>query len=619
MLKALLVCGLACSCVSSPRLIAQTVTAAQVTKEQWHEDLKFLAAELPRRHANAFHFMSRTAFEHEVRQLDRSLDELNRDEIFVGMDRIANAIGDGHTYIRVPADAPIFPVHFERFGQDYRLVSSQDIPGARDALGGQLLKIGGMPIAQAEQLLLALTPADETPALRRVRTTALINDGMVLNGLRITPERNTVRYVVRTEGGRDVALEYHGQANQFRGAEITDILETGWLRPVPHPALYLQQPDKTFWCTYLPASKTGYCDFRSYDDLNRTARTLTELIKHHHPENLVIDLRLNAGGDFDEGLKYVVNPIRRMTTINRPGHLFVLIGPRTFSAAMANAAHFRQRTKAILVGQPIGEKPNSYQEAREMVLPNSRWIVRYSVRFYRFVSGRENLIRPDREIVETWADFRSGRDPVMDWVLRSVERQHPSSSTVSFRGRRRLARSWIDQVAGRRSRVWEERLVGGADAEIGKPAIGATIGRPVQGVQAAAMGGQDTVLMTEFARDVPVVAVGGQVAVPTNEAEVLHGGIAVLGGARLAAQRQAPELLSQDDVDDSRDGIRGRCVAWTSIMSPTTELVRRGNHVLLELAIRQRVRDDVKFHLREDHVISTHQHATALARRAYFE
>ena len=387
-------------------------------------DLKFLAIELPKRHANAFHFLPKPVFVQEVSQLDRTLDDLNRDEIFVGMDRIENSIGDGHTYIRVPADAPIFPVHFERFGEDYRLISTRDIPGARDALGGRLLKIDDTQVNRAQELLLTLTPADETQALRDVRATALLNDGMVLHGLGMTPDRDTVRYVVLTDAGSEVALEYHGEANQFRGASITDILETGWLRAVAHPALYLQQPDHDFWCTYLPASQTGYCNFRSYKDLKHTARALTDLIQHEHPDNLVIDLRLNAGGDFEQGLKYVVNPIRRMSKINRSGHLFVLIGPRTFSAAMANAAHFRKRTKAILVGQPIGEKPNSYQEAREMVLPNSRWVARYSVRFYRFVHGEENLIRPDREVAGTWADFQAGRDPVMDWVLRTISDAH---------------------------------------------------------------------------------------------------------------------------------------------------------------------------------------------------
>lgn len=414
MFRTFLLYALVCAHVPTLPLSAQTAAAPPISKEQWHEDLKLLATELPKRHANTFHFLSEAAFDQEVSQLDRTLDDLNRDEIFVGMDRIENSIGDGHTYIRVPADAPIFPVHFVRFGEDYRLVSTQDVPGVREALGARLLKIGDMPIDRAEKLLLTLTPADETQALRNVRATALLNDGMVLHGLEITPDRDIVRYVVLTDAGSKVTLQYHGEANQYRDAEITSILEPGWLSPVAHPALYLQRPDQDFWCNYLSASRTGYCNFRSYKDLKHTARALTDLMQHYHPESLVIDLRLNAGGDFDKGLKYVVNPIRHMSRINRPGHLFVLIGPRTFSAAMANAAHFRKRTKAILVGQPIGEKPNSYQEAREMVLPNSRWVARYSIRFYRFVRGEENLIRPDKEITETWADFQAGRDPVME-------------------------------------------------------------------------------------------------------------------------------------------------------------------------------------------------------------
>ena len=295
MFRAFLLCALVCGYVPTLQLSAQTTTAPPLSKEQWHEDLRFLATELPKRHANAFHFLPKVAFDQEVSQLDQGLDHLNPDEIFVGIHRTENSLGDGHSYIRVPADAPMFPVHFERFGDDYRLVSTQDVPGARDALGGRLLKIGGMPIHQAQQLLLTLTPADETQALRDVRATALLNDGMVLHGLEITPDRNTVRYVVRTEAGNEVTLEYHGQANQFRGAEITSILETGWLRAVAHPALYLQQPDQDFWCTYLPASKTGYCNFRSYNELKHTVRALTELMQHYHPENLVIAAECRRG------------------------------------------------------------------------------------------------------------------------------------------------------------------------------------------------------------------------------------------------------------------------------------------------------------------------------------
>src|SRR5215471_7748829 len=43
------------------------------------------------------------------------------------------------------------------------------------------------------------------------------------------------------------------------------------------------------------------------------------------------------------------------------------------SAAMSNAAQYRQQTEAMLVSETIGEKPNSYQESEHMMLPHSRW------------------------------------------------------------------------------------------------------------------------------------------------------------------------------------------------------------------------------------------------------
>jgi hypothetical protein len=84
---------------------------------------------------------------------------------------------------------------------------------------------------------------------------------------------------------------------------------------------------------------------------------------------------------------------------------------------MNNAAQFRQQTAAILVGQEIGEKPNSYQEADSARLPNSHLNLHYSIKFYKFTDGPENAIRPDQEIIPTWDDYKAGVDPVLNWVL----------------------------------------------------------------------------------------------------------------------------------------------------------------------------------------------------------
>jgi len=121
------------------------------------------------------------------------------------------------------------------------------------------------------------------------------------------------------------------------------------------------------------------------------------------------------------GLHQLVNPIAATPAINRRGHLFVLIGNLTFSAAMSNSAHFRQKTAAILVGEPIGERPNSYQENRELSLPNSHIVISYSTRFYKFVpDGAENRVRPDIDVETTWEDVRAGRDPVLQRALHYV-------------------------------------------------------------------------------------------------------------------------------------------------------------------------------------------------------
>jgi hypothetical protein len=381
-----------------------------LTQEQWHEDLQFLARELPNRHANAFHFIPRQRFEAEVAELDHKLDHLNSDEIYVGMDRIANSIGDVHTYIRVPADSANFPISLQLFGDDYRVTATAS--GNENALGARVIKIQDTAIARAHELLLSLTPSDETQLLRDSRVLDFLTKGIFLHGIGIIPERNTARYTLVDNNGREFTIDLQAVA-------AADNSKLNWTFAFKERPLFRQRPEENFWYTYLHDSHTVYCSFRGYKDLGKQSKGLFNLVNQEHPDKLIIDMRLNGGGDYEKGLKYLVHPIHHLSNINRKAHLFVLVGPTTFSAAMSNAAHFRYQTNAILVGQQIGEKPNSYQQAREMKLPNSHWTVRYSVKFYKFVQVGENVIRPDKEIVPSWADYRAGQDPVLQWVLNS--------------------------------------------------------------------------------------------------------------------------------------------------------------------------------------------------------
>jgi hypothetical protein len=379
----------------------------RLTEQQWREDLQFLARELPKRHANAFHHTPREVFLAEVAALDRQLDSLNADEIYVGLDRIANLVGDGHTFVEFPEDLARFPLQIRRFGGLYRVTAVA--PGFEKALGARVLRIHQTPIARAGELLLAMTPQDETPFLAQARVEGFLTLGIALHGHRIISDRRSASFTLADDAGREFVVEARAMAPDA---------SPEWIPAFEVPPLFRQRPTEAFWYTFLPEARVVYCNFRTYKDIGKHCEGLFKLVSERHPVKLVIDMRQNGGGDYTLGLRYLVRPIREMPNINQKGHLFVLIGPQTFSAAMSNAAHFRTQIAAILVGQAIGEKPNSYQESRRTKLPNSRLTLCYSVRFYKFVEDGENLIRPDQEIIPSWADFKAGRDPVLEWVLR---------------------------------------------------------------------------------------------------------------------------------------------------------------------------------------------------------
>ena len=129
----------------------------QLTTAQWRADLQVLAQELPRRHLNAFHAVSKAQFEAAVAALDQQIPRLDGDQVFVGMEQLVRLIGDGHTRLHDPPDAGELPLRIQRFGDAWRVTATA--PGAEAALGARVTAIGGVPIAQAHALMLAVTPS----------------------------------------------------------------------------------------------------------------------------------------------------------------------------------------------------------------------------------------------------------------------------------------------------------------------------------------------------------------------------------------------------------------------------------------------------------------------------
>jgi hypothetical protein len=386
--------------------MAPATSTLSLNTTQWHADLMDLAQKLPALHASAFHSISRASFDQEVARLAERLSQLNGDAIYFGLDTIANSIGDAHTYIELPTDDANLPIAFQRFGSDYRVVSATAENNA--AVRSRVVAVDGVPIRTARSILLRITPAAETMSLRDSRVEGFLTTGMLLRGAGISKVRSPTVYTLLADDGTvfkdTVAAVAPGSAIDYVWAWRS--------RPLWH-----QNPAKSFWFTYLRRARTVYARFHGYDNLAANAASLLQYVRAKQPAKLVIDMRTNGGGDYREGFNDLIRPISAMPAINRSGHLFVLVDRDTYSAAMADAALFRRYTRATLVGQTIGERPNGYQEPRQFILPNSGLYVRYSTKYYTFVKSGPNEVVPDKVILPTWIEFKNGVDPVLDWVL----------------------------------------------------------------------------------------------------------------------------------------------------------------------------------------------------------
>ncbi len=398
---------------------AQAFHGGKVTPADWRSDLLTLATELPKRHANAFHTTTKAEFDAAAAAVESTIATANADQIVVGLASIAASIGDGHTRLRLPVSWARYAIVPAWFGCDAVSSDSCELrvtraaPGNERLLGARILSIDGMPVADVHARLRALIPKAESEGAIWASSASLLQLPNVLHGLGIV--RDTSRTLFTLAGGQS------GDSMQVEVSSVSrqsNVQE--WKGAAESEPLSRQRANEPLWWAMLPDSQTVYVSFNSYPgkgEFRDLTKGLMAFVETNRATRLVIDLRRNGGGDFTKVREILLPPIARHPLLGVRGHLYVLTGPQTFSAAMTNAVDFRKDARAILVGLPTGARPNGYQEGDEFTLPKSRLVVGYSTKYYRFQDQDTPGVIPDQRVESTWAAYREGRDPALEWVL----------------------------------------------------------------------------------------------------------------------------------------------------------------------------------------------------------
>ena len=150
---------------------------------------------------------------------------------------------------------------------------------------------------------------------------------------------------------------------------------------------------------------------------------IVRTFEEHDLERVIIDVRLNGGGD-NTTFPPLIEALKGNERLNQRGRLYCLIGRHTFSAAGNFVTVFERDLNSILVGEPTGGGPNQYGDARNITLPHHPELtVRLSTRYHEFDPEQPDRLTHEPELAAGMlaADYFAGRDPVLRVAL-----EHPA-------------------------------------------------------------------------------------------------------------------------------------------------------------------------------------------------
>jgi hypothetical protein len=389
----------------------------------WRADLDYYVDLVLRRHPNPFRDVSERAWRGAAASLRARTARLDDVAIVAGFMRLAALIGDGHTNILPPLEGPrafhLLPIRPYRIGGDWYVAAAA--PAHRDLVGARIVAIGGHPIVEVERGMRALLAGDND------RTIGFIG-GIALQFFELAA------LTAGEEPGNALALDLVDQS----GARRRVLLRPGPIDRNPtvrwapagwptmagaEPPLWLAHADSPFVLQTLDDGATVYAQVNTIADgpdqsFAQFAAALGARIAEPRVRRLVIDLRHNNGGD--GGLNWIlVREIVRATRLDREGGVFVIIGSRTFSAAMGLASMLETHASVIFVGEPTGSRPNFYGEDTPFTLPHSRLTGSISSAWFQGGETSDDLrpfIAPDLPAPLTPDALRTGRDPALEAV-----------------------------------------------------------------------------------------------------------------------------------------------------------------------------------------------------------
>ncbi|MGK9054839.1 peptidase S41 [Neorhizobium petrolearium] len=422
-----------------------------LTPDQMREDLTVLKekwAPLDR----SFSDRQRTEFNRYVNETAAATEHLTPEAFALEVMRAVAIARNGHTNANVgKLLGSDLPVRVSSFSDGLYIVKAH--PDFERLLGARIDRIGSLATQEVLDRVRVYLPGTD----QRIRflSPGYLVAPAVLKHIGAIASKDRVPLTVQLADGRTETVELASTKDEDPGDERKASLNRGYSVLIPDdpglpgrwrhlldgrkdlPPIYGKRSDVQ--ARFLDDSKQVLYirndTARSVDETplpDKLASVVLEKILPGQPKHIIVDLRLNNGGDFFNTILFS-RAIPRL--VPRDGRVFVLVGRATFSAGITTAAMLKGEggDKVTLIGEPMGDAGQFWSEGKYVELPNSKIAVRYSPQFHDYETGcfdidtcywatvafgpRGISIAPEITIEPSFSAYADGRDPVLEKVL----------------------------------------------------------------------------------------------------------------------------------------------------------------------------------------------------------
>lgn len=408
----------------------------------------------------AYSPVARKEAESRLADLEKNAANLTPVRFDLAIAQIAALADNGHTlafaaqrsrrYER--ADVRLVP-----FGEDFHVLRVK--AENEDLLGARLVAIDGVPMATLRELGRSLSGG--VPAWRDRNVPYFLESPPQLRALGVGQGDAPPEYTFVTRDGRTLKRTFSvspvgadrvgGNATRWMFPVLAPLEDRAWrtLLAEARAPWALQEPVRRFRWRHDEALGSVIIEMRqsSNGQTEKLADFFADVEKAvatHAPRHLVLDLRLNGGGD----LTTTRNFAEKLPTLVG-GTIYALTSPWTFSAAISTLGYLKQAApgRVVIVGEPVGDRLQFFAEGRPITLTHSKEMVLSATERHDYQTGcrqmddchRNVVTRPiavktlDPDIAAPWTidDYVAGRDPAMEAVAREVARGAAAPSAKS--------------------------------------------------------------------------------------------------------------------------------------------------------------------------------------------